>query len=246
MRRTTVAATIGGAVLLAAGALAQAQGGIAITPGSGPPGTAYEVSVSCGVAPEVKRANTQDGPIQGTIAPYPPEQVVEVSPSVWVVDGEATSTDDSWFATCEGAEVGTARFDAESPHLWFGPRPQLFPGPDYDYTTVEGSDCPAGSSPIVTIAVEGDDVLWLAEPTIDERGDWSTPLPWPVGVRAMTIEASCGDVTYDVLQATTTSTTSTSITSSTTTTSSTSTTMPEGGAGPTPAAPVRGTADYTG
>lgn len=241
MRRTTVAATIGGAVVVASAALAQAQGGIAITPSSGPPGTAYEVSVSCGVAPEVKRANTQDGPFQGTIAPYPPDQLVEVSPSVWRVDGEATSTDDAWYATCDGAEVGAARFDAESPHLWFGPRPRPFPGPDYDYTTVEGSDCPAGSSPIVTIAVEGDDVLRLAEPTIDERGDWSTPLPWPVGERAMTIEASCGDVTYDVLQATSTSTSTT--TSSTT---SSSTTVPVGGGSPTPATPVRGAADYTG
>ena len=237
MRRTTVAATIGGVVLLAAGAIAQAQGGITISPASGPPGTAYEVRVSCGVAPEVKRANTQDGPFQGTIAPYPPDQLVEVTPSVWAVDGEATSTDDAWWASCDGTEVGTARFDAEAPHLWFGPRPRPFPGPGYRYTTLEGTDCPPETTASASVVVGGNEA-YLYEAEIDELGDWSIELPVAVGEAEMEIDASCGDVTYDRVQLTTTST------SSTTTTTTTS--VPAGGGGPTPATPVRGAADYTG
>jgi hypothetical protein len=235
------AAIVGlGLVVLGAGGLVHAQGGITITPSSGPPGTAYEVRVACGVAPEVKRADTQDGPLQGTIAPYPPDQLVEVSPSVWAVDGEATSTDDAWFATCEGAEVGTARFDAESPHLWFGPRPRPFPGPGFQYTTLEGTDCPAGSTATAQIQI-ADDVAVL-ESAVDELGDWSVELPAPLGQAEMTIRASCGDLAYDVLQVTTTTTSTTSPS----TPFSTPTSAPGGSGSPTPATPVRGVAGYTG
>lgn len=42
------------------------------------------------------------------------------------------------------------------------------------------------------------------EATIDQYGDWSVPLPAPVGSVDLTITASCGDVTYDALTASST------------------------------------------
>ena len=155
-------AILGGATLLAitgAGAVAGADGDMAITPASGAPGTSYTVEVTCGELPAIKQRHTQDAYVQMTIAPYGPDDVTEVSPSLWQVSETAGTTDEEYWAECDGAEAGTGRFDAESPHLWFGPRPQLGPDLLVGKTTVEGTDCPPGTEATVEIGYDGDIIL---------------------------------------------------------------------------------------
>jgi len=186
--------------VLGGGALAvRAEGGLTITPGSGPPGTNYEVAVDCGSLPEVRNRNTQDGPAQGTIAPLPENELEEIAPSTWVASAVASNTDDEWGASCSGEILGSARFDAESPHLWFGPRPTVGFSPIAGRTTVEGTDCPPGTTATVGIAV--DDIVLSSEAAIDQYGDWSVPLPFPVGQADLAINARCGDVVYETLTA---------------------------------------------
>lgn len=229
-------AVVGGA------AVAGADGALTITPSSGAPGTSYDVDVTCGELPAIKERHTQDAYVQMTIAPFGPDDVTEVSPSLWRYTGTAGTTDEEYHAECEGTAVGNGRFDAESPHLWFGPRPQL--GPDYlvGKTTVEGTDCPAGTEAEGQVAYDGDIVLPFTAP-IDQYGDWSVDLPEPVGDTTYSITANCGDVTYDALEATTTSTSQPTITMVPPTVTVPPTT-PTPGAAPATAQP--GTADYTG
>lgn len=177
----------------------RAEGAVTITPGSGQPGSAYEVAVDCGEFPEVRRRHTQDGPEQGTIPPLAATDLIEVSPSTWVYDAVAGQTDEEYGASCAGDPAGSGRFDAEAPHLWFGPRPYAGFSPLVGRTTVEGTDCPAGTTASVSIAI--DDVVILSEAPIDQYGDWSVALPSPVGNAAMTINAFCGEVNYEALTA---------------------------------------------
>ncbi len=204
-------AIVGGLTVLSIGGaagVAQADGGLTITPASGAPGTSYAVEVSCGQLPLIRERHTQDAYVQMTIAPFGPDDVTEVSPSLWQVTDTAGSTDEEYFAQCDGAEAGTGRFDAESPHLWFGPRPPLGPDTLIGKTTVEGTDCPAGTEATVEIAFDRDIVLPRTGVPIDQYGDWTVELPRPVGDTNYSITASCGSVTYDALAATSTSTSS--------------------------------------
>ena len=238
---------LGGASLLAiggVGAVAGAEGALTITPPSGPPGTSYTVEVVCGELPAIKQRHTQDAYVQMTIAPYGPDDVTEVSPSLWQVTETAGTTDEEYWAECGGTAAGTGRFDAESPHLWFGPRPQLGPDLLVGKTTVEGTDCPAGTEATVDIGYDGDIVLQHTVP-IDPYGDWSVTLPAPVGDTTYRISASCGDVTYDVLQATTTSTSTPTTEPPVAPTVTTPPTTPATPA-PAPATPQSGTATFTG
>lgn len=240
-RRMAVGAAVGLVVLGGAG-LAMADGGLRISPASGPQGSSYAIDVDCATPPALANKHTQDGPEQGTIAAFVPDDIDEIAPSTWQVTREAGTTDEIWWAECEGTNVGQDRFDAESPHLWFGPRPSAGFSPLVGRTTVEGTDCPAGTTATVQIAFE-DVIVTYAELPIDEHGDWSVDLPTKVGDADLRVDASCGEVTYARLTATSTSTSSTS--SSTSTSTSTTTTAPPA-TGPTPATPVRGTAGYTG
>jgi len=238
-------AVAGAAALVALGgaAAAGAGGDLTITPPSGAPGTAYAVEVTCGARPAIKQHHTQDAHVPMTIAPYGPGDVDEVAPSLWRVDEVAGSTDEEYSAECGGAFAGAGRFDAESPHLWFGPRPQL--GPDHlvGKTTVEGTDCPAGTE--ATVSIGTGDVVRTATAAIDEYGDWSAPLPEPVGDLDYEITAWCGSVRYDAIGATTT-TPPTEIPPRPVPVFHT---PPAGPTTPSPAAPAaaqHGTAGYTG
>lgn len=231
------------AIVGGAAAVAGADGGLTITPSSGAPGTSYDVDVACGEMPEIKQHHTQDGYVQMTIAPYGPDDVTEVSPSLWRVTETAGTTDEEYWAGCGGVAAGEGRFDAESPHLWFGPRVEHTPYQLVGKTTVEGTDCPAGTEATVTIAYDGD-ILLEKTATIDEYGDWSVDLPEPVGDTTYSIDATCGAVTYDALQATTTSTTAsiTMVPPTVTVPATTPSTTPA----PAPATAQPGSADYTG
>lgn len=239
-RRRVLVALAMGAVLAGGGSLAAgATGGLTVTPSSGAPGSSYTVSVDCGEFPLIYQGNTQDAYVQGTIGSYGSDQVSMVSPSVWQASETAGDTDRRYWATCGQSTVGTGYFDAESPHLWFGPRPQYIGAERDPKTTVEGTDCPADTQAQGTIVYEGD----LAKPftaEVDEHGDWSVDLPAPVGQTEMTVYASCGSVTYPLLVATTTST-------STPDTTPTSTPTPVTTPRPAPpAAPQPGSSTYTG
>ena len=228
-----------GLAVLAATA-AGAAGGLDLTPSSGAPGSAYTATVSCAVAPQVFRANTQGDPEQGTVAPYPPDEVSEVAPSTWQVQATAGDFDAAWYATCDGASGGDQRFDTESPRLWLGPRGRPFSNPSEPKTILEGTDCPAGTEASGTIAWDGD-ILTPFRAAIDEYGDWSVELPTPEGSSVMLITASCGSVSYDQLLLTTTST-STPETVPSSVPATTPTTVPTA----PPATPRSGTADFTG
>ena len=91
---------------------------------------------------------------------------------------------------------------------------------------------------------DGDIVL--TEPaSIDEYGDWTVELPEPVGDTTYAINATCGDVTYEALQATSTTTsTSTSDVPQLTDPTVTATAAPPAAAAPATAQP--GTSSYTG
>lgn len=152
--------------------------------------------VTCGVTPSIFQANTQGDRVQGTIAPRLPDGVTEVSPSVWAIDGTAGDWDSAYYATCDDAEAGTGRFDTDSPRLWLGPRPVNI-ADSSPQTTLEGTDCPEGSGATAVFIIGESRRTVTAD--IDARGDWSVPLPVPIGSAAMTVEASCGDVIYDPL-----------------------------------------------
>ncbi|MGI8756410.1 MAG: hypothetical protein ACR2MB_11240 [Acidimicrobiales bacterium] len=184
--------------------VAAADGGVTITPDRGAPGTAYRVEVACGEQPKVYRENLQDDPPQGTIGPVAATDLAQTSPSVWTLEQVAKGQADAgYYATCDQADVGSARFDTEAPHLWFGPRPRLYSAEPR--TRAEGTDCPTGTAAKVSIVADGKTTTTGA--TIDQYGDWSVPLPAPVGSVDLTITASCGDVTYDALTASPTTTT---------------------------------------
>jgi hypothetical protein len=232
-RRTIVAGATGAAAVIGLALTAAADGGLSLTPSSGPPGTAYQVTVSCGDRPVVYRGFAQDDYVPGTIPPLPTDEVSEVAPSVWAADAVATDFDTPWWATCDGADAGNGRFDSERPHLWFGPRPTLFTLDPR--TTVEGTDCPAGTTATVSITADGQTTTHQA--AIDAYGDWTVALPSPVGSAELVIDASCGDVTYATLRATTTV--------PPTTPTAPPTTPPTTPTAP-PATPQPGTAGFTG
>lgn len=241
-RRRLAAALVVGMALAGGGSLAAgADGGLTVSPTSGAPGSSYTVTVDCGEFPLVFQGNTQDAYVQGTIGSYGTDQVSMVSPSVWAASETAGDTDRRYWATCGESTVGQGYFDAEAPHLWFGPRPQNIFGLQDPKSTVEGTDCPAGTEASGTITVDGGP----AEPftaAIDEHGDWSVDLPGAVGEVALAVEASCGSIAYERLIATTTSTSTPDTSPDTTPTSAP--------AAPTPAAPPAtaqtGSADFTG
>lgn len=237
-RRSAVALICGTGVLIGAALVAGAEGGLTITPSTGLPGSSYQVAVACESAPQLYRRNLQDDSVQGTIAPYPADQLSQVSPSVWAVNEVATRFDAQYNASCAGAEAGSGRFDAEAPHLWFGPRPSNISGIGDPKTTVEGTDCPVGTTAMVSITADGE--TSTAEASIDQYGDWSVPLPAPVGEIEVSVDAICGGVQYDSLRGTTTTTAPVTPTTPTTTPGTAPAPVPP------PATAQPGSAVYTG
>ncbi len=204
--RRAVIGIVAAAVVGAAGVMAaHGDGAVTISPERGEPGAAYTVTVDCGAAPVIYRRNTQDSNVQMTMVPYLPPELSEISPSTWRVTATASTTDDQWVVSCDGVEVGSERFDAESPHLWIGPRPTLFESPYAWRTELEGTDCPDGTE--AAVRIDSDSARDVATTvTIDRYGDWRVRLPVPNGDAEMRVAASCGSVTYPDLLLTTTST----------------------------------------
>lgn len=193
-------ATIAGAallgVLLVDPAGAQATPTITATPGAADPGDAITVTVEgCDAPPRIGY------------------QVVDGSGQTFEVDstdagGGAASAQveapvgDLYlylpFGECGVGttltESPTARVDVQAPLLYASPSPEL---PE----TVFGTDCPAGATPVATVA-SSSGTYEITDLAVDERGDWSfytlSALP-VVPYGPGTIDATCGDVVYDTL-----------------------------------------------
>ena len=190
--RSLVGVALGVAAVVGLGGLAAADGLIDLSPSAGPAGSRYTVTVHCDEEPTLTdRPLTPEGP-PGTV---PPVSVEAAGAGTWTYEGTAGSWDDQLGAVC-GDVVETARFDTDAPRLFLGPVPETpFPRPG-GRTTLEGTDCPAGSTVEGIFVVEGD----MASPftaTPGARGDWSVPIPaWALG-REFEATATCGSVTYD-------------------------------------------------
>jgi len=118
--------------------------------------------------------------------------------------------------SCGDQQLAEVRVDVDNPMIGFAPIGSML-APADNPSTVYGSDCPDG-----TVASVRFDEVVLGRPTaagtpvtatIDQRGDWQVDTPvytlyavvpppgTPAGtvLREFTVNASCGDVTYEVL-----------------------------------------------
>jgi hypothetical protein len=136
----------------------------------------------------------------------------------WTGSVPAGLTDWTVRGTCGDVTFDDVIVDIDNPLMSFIPIGAFLATPDPP-STVYGSDCPDG-----TVARVRFDDLDFGRPTpvsstlvtspIDERGDWQVDVPgylaYGVGVdpqpsagtvlRERTVNASCGDVTYEVLR----------------------------------------------
>jgi len=178
------------AAVLGFAGLASAAGVITLTPSEGAPGTPYVVKVDCGQAPDLYgRPLNEQGP-PGTLLPL---AMKEVAPSTWQVDEVAGLVDDVYGGNC-GDDRLDARFDTDNPRMYLGPIPES-PFQNGPRTTVEGTDCPAGTQ--ARVAFHHDGQTDTVDVATNSRGDWTTLLPGQAGTEDLTIDASCGSVTYD-------------------------------------------------
>jgi len=138
------------------------------------------------------------------------------NPGDW--HGQLVAGQFDWFVngTCGAQDLGERRIDIDNPLIGFQPIGSMI-APETAPSTVYGSDCPDG-----TVASVRFDEVVLGQPAtagtpvtapIDERGDWQVDTPLytlyavvpppgtPAGtvLREFTVNASCGDVTYEVL-----------------------------------------------
>lgn len=224
-----LAATCG--VLGAGGAgLAQGAGFLDLRPGEGSPGTAYEVEVTCSQEPTLYGHPLNESP-PGTQLPL---ELDQAGPSMWTAVATAGEVDDVYGAMC-GEDRVQARFDSDFPRLHLGPVPESIMDVGRPKTTIEGTDCPDGTTAEVTTRI-GDVVTTTTAP-IDGRGDWSIPLPAEAARSGLRVEASCGDVVYRPLV----------VAASSTAPEPTVATVPDGAAPPAlPADPRPRSASYTG
>lgn len=171
---------------------------LTVTPGSGPRGTSYEVTVRCAEDPDLTARELTGEKPPSTTPPLVvgPGGVTSPEPGRWVYRTTAGSYDRDYWAHC-GETFQRARFDVDLPRLYLGP----VPGPiDFDAaprTKVLGTDCPPGSTAQVRITIGGRTVSGPAR--MDAAHDWAFDLPVPDGTADMTVRATCGSVTYPPL-----------------------------------------------
>lgn len=191
--RVALVATGAIAGVAALGGASFAAGILTITPGSGPPGTEFEVRVACDEAPRGFE-NERSGPHMTLPQPV----FTEETPGSWVYQRSASDYDVAYTVDC-GDQRAVGRFDTDRPYLFLGPLADH--GAGEEPTRVDGTDCPAGTRAEVDIQVGSgpDATVSHAVVDIDEFGDWFEPLPVPLGSQRMVISASCGSVTYEDL-----------------------------------------------
>lgn len=171
---------------------------LSVTPGAGPRGTSYEVTVRCAEDPDLtaRELNGEKPPSTTPPLVVGPGGVTSPEPGRWVYRAKAGPYDREYWARC-GETFQRAPFDVDLPRLYLGP----VPGPiDFDAaprTKVLGTDCPAGSTAQVRITIGGRTVSGPAR--MDAAHDWAFDLPYPEGTKDMTVRATCGSVTYPPL-----------------------------------------------
>jgi len=146
--------------------------------------------------------------------------VVEMTagPTAGAWHGQLAAGQFDWFVngTCGDQQLAEIRLDIDNPLIGFQPIGSMI-APSGVPATVYGSDCPDGTVASVRFdqVVFGRGTLTGTPVTapIDERGDWQVDTPaytleavvpppgTPDGtvLREFTVNASCGDVTYEVL-----------------------------------------------
>ena len=169
---------------------------LTVNPTGGAPGSHYQVEVPCSVEPEVKVRDL--GYNQATL---PPRDGVESSPGTWTYDIEANDVDQMVFASC-GDQLDKFRYNVDNPKLFPGPTSEYysFINPFYGdgYTSVVGTDCPAGTTASVTIKAAGG-YTYSGAADIDTYGNWELPIPTATPKGDITVDASCGSVHFAAL-----------------------------------------------
>lgn len=191
----TVSVVLAGTALHASAAIPL----LTVAPATGPRGTSYEVSVRCAEDPDLTARELTGEKPPSTTPPlqyFEPGSVTSPEPGRRVYRTKAGPYDRDYWAHC-GETFQRARFDVDLPRLYLGP----VPGPiDFDpppRTKLLGTDCPAGSTAQVRIAVGGRTVSGPAR--MDANHDWAFDLPFPDGAKDMTVRATCGSVVYPPL-----------------------------------------------
>jgi hypothetical protein len=201
---------------------------VSVSPEAPRPGDAVTVSVT-GCTAEPSATVVADG---DDVALSP--QFTEGPPGTWTASLTAPGADLSGYLGCAGGEA-SFEVDVEAPYLRFGPF--LAPGGYVEpLETLDGTDCPAGTS--ASISFDGAGQHWSATAPTDPGGDWSVALPsfaaLPVGT-PVTASASCGALTYRPIRW-----------SFGEATEATTTLAPPPSVEPPAAAPVAAPATYTG
>lgn len=121
-----------------------------------------------------------------------PLSMAEGPAGVWT--GTAHGADDlEILSSCDGVEL-SATVDIDTPRLLpmpWGP-PGDLPDPPESYL---GTDCPDGTDATVTFAPAGLDPIVVGAST-NALGDWTVTVPALPAGTVVTVDASCGSVTY--------------------------------------------------
>lgn len=123
----------------------------------------------------------------------------ETSPGTWegtVTAGTNAGADDLTVApTCNSWDGEPVIIDVDNPRLLPMPwtPPADLPDPPESFL---GTDCPDGAEPDVRFLPDGIDIVYPASPATDAFGDWEVPVPGLAPGTTVTVEATCGDVTY--------------------------------------------------
>lgn len=191
MKRTRTILVLGATLAMTLTGMAYA---LTVDPTGGPPGSRYQVQVPCSSAPRVQVRDI--GRPQATL---PWLGGVESSPGTWTFDIEAGSLDQMVYSAC-GGQNDRFRYDVDNPQLFPGPTAivEIVPRPDVEYTSVVGTDCPAGTT--ASVAINGPGGYSYAQTAaIDGYGNWEVPIPATAPHSDLTVDASCGSVHYATL-----------------------------------------------
>lgn len=158
-----------------------------LDPGQGRPGTAFTGEVVCGTQPTITRYFDGDD----VVTPVAVEPAASGSDGWWEFHDRAGRVDARYTVSC-GLTTDHVTFDAITNELRFGPAGLAVDGYGFDPTTVDGTDCDAGRTVTVRLAV-GFRPVQVLQPKTDEFGDWSVPLPADALRLGIIANASCGD-----------------------------------------------------
>lgn len=190
MHRKRYLFTLAAAFTLVLGGTAYA---LTVTPQGGPPDSTYQVTVSCDSQP---RVYVEDLDAAGPPATILPSEGVESSPGVWTYDLQSGDVD-QWITSRCGDSTEHFRYNVDEPRLFPGPTYADYPAPTSNVigAAVVGTDCPAGTTATATITGPGGYSVTKTA-SIDTYGNWQVDVPDDAPTGDLTINATCGDLTY--------------------------------------------------